>query len=365
MASSSNEKEINYLADETNVRILGRTYFHNNILWMIYLSSGIEFNISANKLYISIKGDSAANVESSEGQISLARIIVNVNGERKLDELILHQDQTFKIFDEQNIIEGVVQVIKISEVAHSIAGIKSITVNSNGKISPTQPKQHRIEFIGDSITCGYGIEDLNPLNKFTTKTEDCTKAYAYKTATALNADFNLVSISGWGVISGFTPDPNVKNEIKLIPKYYIKLGFCNNSFEGKCVQDIDWNFEKFVPDVIVINLGTNDNSYCNGDKTKIEEFVNEYTKFLNVVKDKNPNAYIFCSLGIMGDQLYSGIENAVKKYKEANKVENISLVHFDTQLEEDGIAANKHPSEKTNEKAAKKLIEEIKNKMKW
>ena len=109
----------------------------------------------------------------------------------------------------------------------------------------------------------------------------------------------------------------------------------------------------------------NDDKYCNGDKAKIEEFVIEYKKFLKVVSDNNPNAYIFCTLGIMGDQLYSGIAAAVDKYKEENQMENISLVHFDNQLEEDGIAGNGHPSEKTNVKAANLLIKEIKNKMKW
>lgn len=49
-----------------------------------------------------------------------------------------------------------------------------------------------MEFIGDSITCGYGVDDPDKEHHFKTATEDVTKAYAYKTALALNADYSMV-----------------------------------------------------------------------------------------------------------------------------------------------------------------------------
>lgn len=56
----------------------------------------------------------------------------------------------------------------------------------------------------DSITCGYGVDDEDRSHQFSTKTEDATKAYAYKTAQLLNADYSLVSYSGHGVVLGYT-----------------------------------------------------------------------------------------------------------------------------------------------------------------
>lgn len=267
-----NSKTVDYVANEKNVRTLGRTYFDNDILWAIYSSSGVEFNIKAKRLDVAIKGDSYAKVSSANGQTNLARMVVFVNGERKLDELILKQDQTFTVFDQKDEIEGVVQIIKISEVSSSVAGIKSISVDKKGKIWPTEAKSRRIEFIGDSITCGYGIDDENRNHHFSTATEDNTKTYAYKTAAALKADYSMVSISGWGVISGYTSNPNQKSSGQLIPKYYDKLGFCYNTFDGKIAQEIDWDFNKFKSDIVVINLGTNDNSYCGSSSNKRLEF---------------------------------------------------------------------------------------------
>ena len=75
-----NSKTVDYVANEKNVRTLGRTYFDNDILWAIYSSSGVEFNIKAKRLDVAIKGDSYARVSSANGQTNLARMVVFVIG---------------------------------------------------------------------------------------------------------------------------------------------------------------------------------------------------------------------------------------------------------------------------------------------
>ena len=75
---------------------------------------------------------------------------------------------------------------------------------------------HKIEFIGDSITAGYGVDDEVKEHGFSTATEDVTKTYAYKTAAALQADYSIVAYSGHGIISGYTGDGE-KNTGLLIP----------------------------------------------------------------------------------------------------------------------------------------------------
>ena len=360
-----NSKTVDYVANEKNVRTLGRTYFENDILWAIYSSSGVEFNIKAKRLDVAIKGDSYAKVSSAKGQTNLARMVVFVNGERKLDELILKQDQTFTVFDQKDEIEGVVQIIKISEVSSSVAGIKSISVDKKGKIWPTEAKTRRIEFIGDSITCGYGIDDENRNHHFSTATEDNTKTYAYKTAAALKADYSMVSISGWGIISGYTSNPNQKSSGQLIPKYYDKLGFCYNTFDGKIAQEIDWDFNKFKSDVVVINLGTNDSSYCGSSSNKRLEFRQGYKDFIKLVREKNPEAHILCVLGLMGSDLFGEINAAVNEIKTETNDKKVSALRLNNQRESDGIAADWHPTERTNKKAATTVILEIKKLMGW
>jgi len=135
------------------------------------------------------------------------------------------------------------------------------------------------------------------------------------------------------------------------------------SFENQKPQDISWDFYKRQPDIVVINLGTNDNSYTKGIEDRVLMFTKEYTKFIKKVREHNPDATIICSLGIMGGQLYPAVESAVNAYKNETQDENIELLNFDEQLQNDGYASDWHPTEITHEKAAKKLVAKIQEKL--
>ena len=69
-------------------------------------------------------------------------------------------------------------------------GVKNISVTSDllTPISPEPEKPLSIEFIGDSITCAYGVEGQSSSEPFKTSTENFMKSYAYLTAQKLNAD---------------------------------------------------------------------------------------------------------------------------------------------------------------------------------
>lgn len=355
IAESASTKE--FFPTEENVKLLGRSYVSGENLLLCYSGTGAEFNIDSKYLEVQISGDSGAKMRKDNGQS--ARIVVFVNGERKVDEMILKQSQSFVVFDEKNPINAVVQVLKVSESANSIAAISKIITDKKGKISPTGQKNLKIEFIGDSITCGYGVDDLDKNHHFATSTEDNTKSYAYKTAQMLNADYSMVSLSGWGVVSGYTSGS--KNADSVLPKVYDKLGFTwGNSFNGKQPQNIKWDFSKFIPDFVVVNLGTNDDSYVKGNNSKKIEFENAYIEFLKDIRSRNPNAKIVCTLGIMGDNLFPSIENAVSEYSNQTGDKNVFTLRFTPQQMSDGIAADWHPSEKTHSKAAALLVEKLK-----
>lgn len=205
----------------------------------------------------------------------------------------------------------------------------------------------------------------NPTASFSTATENATKTYAYKTAQNLDADYSMVSYSGYGIISGYT-GTGEKNTGSLVPKYYDKVGFSYGRFNNEVeVSSIDWDFNKLQPDLVVINLGTNDDSYCKSDEDKKAEFTKEYVEFIKEVRAKNPNAQILCTLGIMGDNLYSSVAAAVEQYTTSTGDSKISSIKFEVQSSSDGFAVDYHPTEKTHTKAAQKLTNEIKTIMNW
>jgi lysophospholipase L1-like esterase len=146
------------------------------------------------------------------------------------------------------------------------------------------PKLPLIEFIGNSITCGAAADDSEPPCG-TGDYQDHHNAYmAYgpRVARALNANFILSSVSGIGVYRTWNRDS------PSMPLVYENTNFQLN-------DSLKWNFKTYQPKIVSIALGTNDMS--NGDGTARAafdtiRFVNDYVKFVQLVKSKYPKARI-------------------------------------------------------------------------
>ncbi|MDR1669224.1 MAG: GDSL-type esterase/lipase family protein [Oscillospiraceae bacterium] len=337
-----------YQAGADNVKALGRTVFTDGVLWCAHSATGAEFSVSGASVSVTLLGDNAS------GSDNRARIAILVDGERVIDEMLDAREKTYTVFEGEEARDAVVTVLKLSESAMSTVGIKAIDVT--GTISPTPQKETLIEFIGDSITCGYGVDDEDRNHHFSTSTEDVTKAYAYLTAAELGADYSMVSFSGYGVISGYT-SAGVLNDTQALPQYYDKLGFSYG--DGFPAAATAWDFTARQPDVIVVNLGTNDDSYCGGNKDREAEYTAGYAAFLKQIRALNPDARIVCALGIMGDRLYPAMEQAVAGYTAETGDANVETLKLPVQKESDGYAADWHPTFATHTKSAAVLAEAL------
>ena len=193
---------------EENVLLAGRTYKEGDTLWLALSGTGASFIYTGKKLSITVVGSPVINHEDAEN--NCARIAVYVNGERKVDDMVTQEEQTYTVWESDAAETVEVKIIKLSESAMSVAGIKDLEIAEGERVVPAAKKEHLIEFIGDSITCGYGVDDEDPLHPFSTKTEDVTRAYAYLTAQLLSCDCRMFSASGYGIISGYTADPEIK-----------------------------------------------------------------------------------------------------------------------------------------------------------
>lgn len=355
--NSSKGNEVEEMKGLFNVKRIGRTYENDKELWLALSGSGAEFLFTGDTLKITMVGNRSGGNEEP-------RVAVYVDGERKADEMLPDTPKDIEIKGKGS--EPVtVQIIKLSEAAQSCCAITAIDAGS-GSVKPAPARAHKLEIIGDSITCGYGVDDEDKNHHFSTSTEDCTKAYAYKTAQLLNADYSLFSYSGWGIISGYT-DSGKKMPQQQVPKVYEKLAFTNSKGFGSVVpQNIDWDFSAYQPDAVIINLGTNDASYCGDDEKRREDYTASYVKFLKTIREKNPNARIYCTLGIMDDRLNSCVEDAAKRYTDETGDSNVRTFFFKMQdMQNDGLVADWHPTEKTHTKSADALAEFIKSDMGW
>ena len=129
---------------------------------------------------------------------------------------------------------------------------------------------------------------------------------------------------------------------------------------GRTAEEIPWDFSQFRPDVVVVNLGTNDMSWCAGRKDRNAEFRRKYAEFLKTVRKDNPGAEILCILGVMGEALNTTMEAAAGDYKAETGDEKIrSLTLREQDGKRNGYGADWHPSEQTQQELADILTEAV------
>lgn len=347
-------------ADASHVKVLGRTYEDaNGSRWLNNLCSGVEFTFTGTKASIDVQA------VSNETQSHLGRIAIYVNDELVVDDMIDELKKTYDFYESAEAKAVTVKIMRLSESAYIPFAIDNIKVTSTADIKPAYTRDRKIEFIGDSITVGYGVDEQSATSSFSTSNSDGTKSFAYKTAQKLGAEYSAFAASGFGVISGYTGGDI--NTLQTIPQYYNSDGFSWYYLpDGKQAMDIAYDFDSYIPDAVVINLGTNDSSYTKNDEGKKAEFVKAYIDFLKQVREKNAGATIFCTLGLMGQELYPQIEEAVASYTAQTGDKNIHCLEFDVQdTTNDGVCVDWHPTEKTYEKAAATLADYMSYIMGW
>lgn len=353
------------ILDKTNSKIVGRSLSLGENRWMALSGAGVVFAFRGKYLRVTVLGSNRAKITNDDSEY--ARFAVMIDGVRMLDDVVDKSVKSYEIIREDREKSCEVQIIKLSEAPMSAMAIAPIECDKDALIYPVSMKKHSIEFIGDSITCGYGVdESLAEDHVFTTKTEDVTKAYAYKTAQLLEADYSMFSCSGYGIISGYTGDPQIRTGDELIPPYYEFQCFSRDEFgEAGKPDKIPWDFSEYQPEAVVINLGTNDFSFCQDTEWKREEYRRKYTEFLKVVRKNNPGAYIFCVLGLMGDGLYDKLCQAVSDYTEQSADTHVIAVHIPEQNPEDGYAIDWHPVPKSHTMAAEVVAKTIRETLGW
>ena len=327
---------------------IGRIMDKNDVTWLVQSGSAVECTITATEATVTIAGDGC--VYSDEKY--RPRYGVYVDGELVADVVMGEAEQTVPLFSGKEHRTATVKVMHLSEANNGAVGIKHFTVSSAAAtpIKPTAKKDLSIEFIGDSITCAYGVEADSQYVSFSTGTENFSKSYAYLTAELLNADYSAVSYSGYGVISGYSNDGTINTD-SLVPDCYTLVGKPADYAEA-------WDFDANPSDVVVINLGTNDSSYLAKDfDARKDAFTAGYVDFLGMVRANNPHAYIICTVGTMGcAEVYPLIEEAVAAFGDAKVSSYLCATH---DIQNDGIGADWHPSAVTQQKSAYVLADKI------
>lgn len=354
-----------YEHNDENIRFLGRCLEDNEkgITYFNWTTSGFEFRAEGNKVEATIE----TIAYSENGAILYPWIAVFVDDFDQPAQVIELKEglHTYVLYEGEEFGTHNIKVVKRTEAPHSKTGLMNVKVSGEGAKIDVLPnlKQHKIEFIGDSITCGYGIESA-PTSGFLSSEENGWETYAAKAARALDAEFNCISVSGIGIYSNYTPIDQI-NDYMTMPDIYEFTDIYLDNTLGNVPQK--WDFSKFQPDLIVINLGTNDWSYISHNiPGRIPQFTKSYVEFLKQVREKNgPNVKILCTQVAFLPEVTAMMENIVNIYKAETGDTAIDIFIMGAPTLEEGIGGNGHPSLKTHERMGYELKDKIRDWLWW
>ncbi|MET0263732.1 MAG: SGNH/GDSL hydrolase family protein [Rariglobus sp.] len=313
-------------------------------------TAGPRCTWSASTVSFTVSGGSAS-VKLKDGGKNHWQVVVN--GQPTAVLALEAGEQTYAVASNLPVGKHTIELVKRTEANLGATQILGLEIDDSAKLLPTTARPHRIEVIGDSISCGYGNEAANKEEKFTPATENAWLAYGAVAARAVNADYVCIAWSG----KKLWPDNSIVSLYDQV---------------APSASKAKWDFAQWTPDIVVINLGTNDfNAKENPEEAG---WVDAYVKFIKRIQSNYPKATIYCTVGTMISEWpgarkpRSTILGYLNKVIEQTNVAGsppVRLVDFGVQAQHHGIGAQWHPSVKTHSIMADKLVAAIKQDFAW
>lgn len=346
---------------------IGRTFedIERNVTYFNWSCSGVEFEFTGNYLIGEFVAISATEFDGlppkAPTRVIWPWIAVFLDDSQEPYKRIEinHEKEEILLFASEQTETHKIRIIKLTENAKGKVGIRSLLAEGTINDLPEESKDKlQIEFIGDSITCGFGNETTDRDRFFYSAEENGWVSHVAVAARMLQADYSIISVSGITLGKGIGV---MKWSLTPMMQIYPYTDYLLEEVLGKKEGYIRWNFTARTPDVIVLNLGTNDSNLIafEGDTEKGERnFENNYFGFLKSLRELNgADALIICALGSMDYYLYSNIEKAVMKYSAITKDYNVKCFRYGKIVFQEGFGACSHPSAITQLRMGKELAE--------
>ena len=243
--------------------------------------------------------------------------------------------------------------IEIYKETESSCGYVVINKIEAEEISETpKPVKKKIEFIGNSITAGMASDpSLVPCDEGNRCDQhNAYNAYGPRVARTLDCDYMIVAVSGIGAYR------NWNTEYPVMPDVYESTFLTGQSDDPK------WKFDEFIPDLVCINLGTNDFSDGDGitprlpfDSTK---FIDRYVELIGKVHNHYPEAkFLLLQHRMPGQHHMSMLDACLQSVKQKAEtsiagLKPVSILSFSYFI---GSGCSGHPSVDEHGKMAREL----------
>lgn len=361
------------LSQIENLKVHGRTTGELSPLTLFWTGSMLELNVNGSELWVEVEAD----YDVFEPWIS-----IQVNGVQVSRTMLTAGKYWLCVFRGMN--PEMVKNVRIIKEVQAMSGdpaclLQLHGVKSDGEFLPITDQPYKIEFIGDSLTSGEGLVGAVGETDWIPMWFSTNRNYALLTAQAMNAEYRIVSQSGWGVLTGWDNNPHSN-----LPEYYEKIcSLVNGDRNIALGAHRDYDFSSWQPDFVVVNLGTNDTvafdqpewkdeatgeSYklrCKEDGSYHEEDLRAIegaiVNFLIKLRRCNPKAHIVWAYGIIGIPMMPVIYRAFEEYQKNSKDTKVSIFQLPIASEPEEEGSRQHPGALAHERMAKQLTVYLKS----
>ncbi len=339
-----------------------------NLFWT---GSALEFNVKGSEFKVTLYTDYSIYEQWAA---------VFVNGAFSQRIMLEKGLQEIKIFRMMNP-EKVKNVRIVKEVqamsADGDALFIGVSAETDGEFLEVNERELKLEFIGDSITSGEGAAGACEEEDWISMFFAAANSYSYITAKALDADYRVLSQSGWGLLCGWDGDPHCN----LVEHYTRVCSLLWGEKQRQCGCDMYNDFTAWQPDFVVLNLGTNDCSAFsqpewhgqNGEsfnlrteadgsfnKEDVQLWTDAADRFLRIIRNNNPDAHIIWAYGMLGNGFSPVIQGAIKQFTEQTGDGKVYFLEL-PDITAETVGSRQHPGEKSHRMAADALIALIKS----
>jgi len=274
----------------------------------------LSFDWEGTQFYVNIQGGSYVKVHIKASGSASGRFVIQVNGWEQSQVWVggsngASSEGVYLVADG---LSGHSQIRVISVLEPSFAVVNSNSVftfsgfSTDGAPATAGPaRARRLELVGDSISAGFGSRGYSgapagcPVNQYTSGNY---YTYNWFIAEHFQADLVPIAWSGKGMYQ------NCCDNGETMPSYYLQT-------LGGAAYISDWDFSRYVPHAIIINLGTNDFIHDSGPVWE-KAFVTTYVEFVGNAtrRYKQPTMPVFVAQGPMdcSASLNNSLQGAIK-----------------------------------------------------
>ncbi len=334
---------------------------------LFWSGSGLEVRFTGSELHLILEAD----YRDMEPWIS-----VEVNGAQLIRMPLERGETDVRVFS--GMAPGSVKRVRLMNECQPMSGDPAYLVLvkelrwEGGTFLPVPAPELRLEFVGDSITSGEGAIGARQETDWVTALFSASRTWGCETARLLNADFRLISQSGWGIRSGWDNDPR-----HVMPDVYEQIcGPACGEMNGSLGAGLENDFSAWRPDAVIVNLGSNDVSAMNqpewrGDDGRtfrqlntaqgLDMIEDSAAAFLRTLRKRNPSARLVWAYGMVGDQLRPQLERAVERVRRESGDGRVYYLPLPAMTVET-VGAREHPGTLCHKMAAEtvaKFLREI------